>query len=141
MNLANLLKIELGQQEVILVGAPEITQIMDSDEQPYYVAKLKVPVTVRCSTDPAIDSFEADEVYIRESDLKKEGWVALDEKKPEDGFHQPGWVVDFSKGQGIAIYQSESIRKWSKGNRNVRRDSQRTELNAKIKAMVEARKS
>lgn len=136
MNLANLLGINIENANIILVGTPEITNFTDSDDKPYFLAKLLNPVTVRCSVDPMIEPFETDEVYVRQSDISAEGWELVDEKDPSKGFFQKGWVVDFSKGQKFAVYQSETIKKWARGNRSVRRDAERSALNETIRNMM-----
>lgn len=139
MSLAKLLNLNLGVKNVILVGVPEITNILDSDGKPYYAAKLKDAVIVRCSVDPEIVPFEAEEVYLREDALNLEGWKLIDPAKPEEGFFMEGWVVDFSKGQQIPLYQAESIRKWAKESRGDRRAQQRDEINNKIRERIAAR--
>lgn len=139
MKLADILGLDLGQTKAILTGKPEATNIETSDGELYYIAKLKEPVTVRCSVDPNIDAFETDEVYIRESALTSEEWVAVDEKKPEDGFYMPNWVVDFSKGHEIPVYQAESIKKWARGQRDNNRDERRKSINDGIREKMKSR--
>lgn len=136
MNLAKLLNINIVGADIILVGTPEITNFTDSDDKPYFLAKLLNPVTVRCSVDPLIEPFETDEVYVRQSDISAEGWELVDEKDPSKGFFRKGWVVDFSKGQKFAVYQSETIKKWARGNRGLRRDEERSALNETIRKMI-----
>lgn len=141
MNLAQVLKIEIGSgAKVILVGIPEVTTTLDSNDKPYYVAKLATPIIVRCSMDPNILPFEADEIYVREEAINSDDWVFVDETKPELGFYKPNWIVDFSQSQEIPIYQSESIKKWASGNREARNLERKTNINAGIKARIEARK-
>ena len=139
MNLATLLGVKVDATQVILVGVPEETIYMDSDDQPYYVAKLKNPVTVRCSIDPEILPHEADEVFIRKSAITQEGWVFVDEKKPAEGFFMPNWVVDFSKGQNLPLYQETSIKKWTKTTRGERRDTTREKINTGIREKLAAK--
>lgn len=141
MNLAQLLKIDIANATtVILVGNPEVTTIMSSEKnEPYYLCKLLKPITVRCSSDNKIEPYETDEVYIRESDISKDGWKFVDETKPELGFFMPEWVADFSKSQQIPIYQSETIREWSKGSREQKQIERRNSINAFIREKAAAR--
>jgi hypothetical protein len=139
MKLAALLGVAIAQTNVILVGKPEITTFMTSDDEPYYAAQLKTPITVRCSVDPLVEAFETDEVFIRESALNSEDWTFVDEKKPEEGYFMKDWVVDFSKSQMLPIYQSESIKKWGKGNRTTQKASNLEKINAAIRAGMAAR--
>lgn len=139
MNLATLLGLNLAEVTVILVGKPEETNILDSNDEPYYVAKLKSPVKVRCSVDPLIDALETDEVYVRKADILAEGWKFVTEGKPEEGFFREGWVADFSKSHQVALYQSESIRKWSRTTRSDRRDQDRAKINAGIREKMAAK--
>jgi len=139
MNLAKVLGLNLEGVKIVLVGVPELTNLLDSDEQPYYAAQLKDPITVRCSVDPEILPYEASEVYVRKAALDAEGWELVDANKPEEGFFRPGWVVDFSKGQQIAIYQSESIKKWSRGNRGEQRIRNREVINSGIREKIAAK--
>jgi len=132
MNIAQMLKINLDVVPVIILSV-EKSAHTDSDDQPYYAAKLKEPVLVMCSMDPELDTFNSDTVYVRERDLNSEGWKLVEEGKPESGFFREGWVVDFSQGQGIPIYQSETIKKWSKGQKSSRKDERRAKLNEKIR--------
>lgn len=112
---------------------------MDSDEKPYYLAKLKNPIRVGCSVDPNIERFETDEVYVREEAVNSEGWSFVTEGKPEDGFFREGWVVDFSKGQEIPIYQETTIKKWTKENRGTRGLERTTKINASILAKFKSK--
>lgn len=136
MNLTSLLNLKIEDTKVILVGIPEETNILDSKDQPYMVAKLKSPVNVRCSVDPEILAHETDEVYFRKSALESDGWVALDEKKPEEGFYMPGWVIDFSKSQMIALYQETSIKTYFKNARGNDRSEQRTKINNGLREKI-----
>ncbi len=141
MSLAKLLKMDIGTTKIILVGVPEVTPFLDSDEKPYYVAKLKDPVKVYCSVDNGVTPFEAEELYIREEAINADGWKLVNDQKPEEGFYMEGWVADFSKGQQLALYQAESIKKWAKATRGSRRDEQREVINSKIKQMIDAKKA
>lgn len=138
MNLASILKLNLDERKVVIISVEE-TNIVDSDEQPYYLAKLKEPVKVFCSVEPDIEAVEHDEVYVRKAAILEEGWSFTDEKKPEEGFWREGWVVDFSVGQRIPIYQATTIKKWTKENRGVRRISRNTDINAGLLAKVKAK--
>lgn len=136
MNLAKILNLNVEETVIVLVGTPEVTNLVTSDDEPYYAIKLKTPLTVRCSIDPDVLPFEADEVYVRKSAITSDGWKFIDEKKPEEGFYMPNWVVDFSKGQQIPVYQETSIKKWSKNNRGDRRERNREEINARIREKI-----
>lgn len=140
MNIATLLGLNTNETQVILIGVPEITNILDSDEQPYYAAKLKNPITVRCSVDPEIIPYETEEVYIRKAALDSEDWIMVNEKDPADGYYMKNWVVDFSKGQQIAIYQSESIKKWARGNREGNREITRRKINDALRQKIADKK-
>lgn len=135
MNLAAVLKLDLAKQ-AILVGVPEKTVHVDRDDKPYYKVQLVEPVLVGCSMDTGIDTFETKEVYVREADINSEGWVFVDEADHTKGFYRDGWVVDFSQGQALPLYQETTIKKWSKEQRGDRRTSRRDELNKKIQAGV-----
>lgn len=113
---------------------------MDSEEQPYYVVKLKTPISVRCSVDAEILPYETDEVYLRKSALESDSWTPVDPEHPEDGFYMPNWVVDFSKGQQIAIYQETSIKKWAQLNRGDRRIQNRDRINDSIREKIANKK-
>lgn len=138
MNLASILKLNLDERKVIIISAEE-TNIVDSDEQPYFLCKLKNPIKVFCSVEPDIEAFESDEVYVRKSAINSEGWSLVDEKKPEEGSYRDGWVVDFSVGQRIPIYQETTIKRWTKENRGVRRTTRNTNINTGILAKVKAK--
>jgi len=140
MNLAALLGLKIEAVKVILVGTPEVTNIVDSEDKPYYVAKLKSPIMVRCSTDPQIEAQEIDEIYLRESAITADGWTPIVEGKPEEGYTMPDWVADFSKGQGIAIYQATSIKTWTKTTRGDRRAEERNRINDSIRKRMADRK-
>lgn len=141
MNLAKLLNLNIDEVKVILVGAPVETNILDSEDQPYFVAKLKAPITVRCSSDPLVESFETDEIYLRKSAVLSEGWTEVEAGKPESGYYMPGWVADFSKTQLIPIYQETSIKKWAQSNRSTRRDSERERINESIRKSIADKKA
>lgn len=138
--LTQVLGLQLGNLDIILVGVPQITNIMDSDDKPYYVAKTKSPIMVRCSVDPDIEAQEVEELYLRESAVASEDWVFVDEKKPEEGYFMKDWVADFSKGQKIPIYQETSIKKWAQGNRSTKKLTDRDAINASIREKMEQRK-
>jgi hypothetical protein len=140
MNLAKLLNLNIDEVKVILIGDPTETNILDSNDEPYFVAKLKSPLMVRCSTDPAIEAQEIDEIYLRKSAVLAEGWTMVDEKKPEEGYFMPNWVADFSKTQMISIYQAESIKKWAVKSRDGRRTADRERINASIRESMAKRK-
>jgi hypothetical protein len=141
MNLTKLLNLKIEDVKVILVGTPEETNILDSNDQPYLVAKLKNPVVVRCSVDVNILPQEVTEVYFRKSALDIDGWVAVDEAKPEDGFYLPKWVVDFSVGQQIPIYQETSIKAWTKTTRGNQRNEKTLRINQSILDKIKGKDS
>lgn len=146
MKMTEVLGIDIKEAvAAILVGKPVVSNTQTSEGEDYYLAKLKSPVIVHCSYDPAIEPFETDEVYVRASALAEEGWESTNPKKPQEGFWRKGWVVDFSKGQKIPIYQSETIKKWTRANRKQRSIQNTSEINAgiieKMKAREEARKA
>ena len=119
---------------IALVGQPEVTSFMDSDNKPYYRIGLVKPVMVHCSVDSLIDPIEADAVFMRERDLDQD-FTLVTEGKPEEGYYIPNWVVDFSKGQELCLYQETTIRKWVRDNRGDRDDKKRTSINEKFRAM------
>jgi len=138
MKLTEAFKIETAAN-IVLVGKPEVTNFETSDGEPYYVAKLKEPVMVRCSVDKGIDAFETEEVYIRESALEGD-WTFVDEKKPEEGYYMKDWKVDFSKGQELVLYQETTIAKWTKTDRANRADVRRTGINARLQERLKNKK-
>lgn len=122
---------------VVLVGdAIPSSYISAEKNEPYFAFKLKTPVLVRCSVNKDIEAFETDEVFVRESSINQDGWVMVDEKKPEEGFYRPDWVVDFSINQQIPIYQPETINNWRKGNRDERKRKNTDSANSKIREML-----
>jgi hypothetical protein len=135
MNLAQVLNLDLKAVPVVILSV-EKSSYVDSDGQPYYECKLRDLVLVGCSMDPALDRFQTDVIYVRERDLNSEGWQLVEEGKPESGFTREGWVVDFSQGQAIPIFQAESIREWSKGERKNRKNARRDSLNQKIRGSL-----
>jgi hypothetical protein len=137
MNIANILKLNVEETPVIIISVQK-SGFVDSDEKPYYECKLKDKVLVTCSMDPKLDTFKTDTVYVRERDLNSEGWILVNAEKPEEGFYRKDWVVDFSQGQEIPIYQAESIRKWTKGQRSSRKDDRRDRLNQKIRESIKS---
>lgn len=137
MKLTQLLGVDTLATAIILVGKPEITNILDSEEKPYWVVQLKDEITVRCSVDKDIEPFQTKEVYVRQEAIESEDWQFVDETKPEQGFFMKDWKVDFSKGQEIPIYQSTTIAKWAKDNRSSRVADRRTGINARIRERME----
>lgn len=138
--LADILKMEIGKNFIVLVGKPEVTNFTTSDGEPYYSCQLKDEVTVRCSVDPNIEPFPTKEIFLRESAINKEGWKFVDEKKPEEGFYMPDWIVDFSKGQELPVYQETTIKKWYQTNRSATRDSERKRINDSIREKIQGKK-
>jgi hypothetical protein len=139
-SLAEVLNMVETAKQIIFVGVPEATNIIDRDNQPYYVCKLAEEITVRCSSDPMVIAHPATELYVRASALQRNDWVYLDETKPDAGFFIPGWVADFSKAQRIDIYQEKSIQQWARGERSAKIDQQIAEINAQLKAKINAGK-
>jgi len=141
--LAELLGLDIAKVLAILVGAGEPTNFTSSTGEPYFLFKLKSPIMVGCSMDPEIQRFETDEVYVRQGaltdpELVKIMKVAV-EGKPLEGFWFDKWVVDFSLGQKIPIYQETTIRQWTKDNRSVRKVQRTTDVNAGIRAKIKAK--
>ena len=133
MNLAAVLKLDLTKQ-AILVGVPEKTVHMDREDKPYYKVQLVEPVVVGCSMDTALDTFETNVVYVRQDDLNSDGWTFVDENDHSKGFYRDGWLVDFSQGQALPLYQDMTIKAWSRGERTNRRTTRRDDLNKKIQS-------
>jgi hypothetical protein len=105
---------------IVFMGELVMTDILSSEGEPYYVGKLKTPVMVGCSVDKDIERHEVDELYIRESDVQSDKWEMVNKKDTSEGYFIPKFVADFSKGQEIEIYQSETIRQWSRGSKKQR---------------------
>lgn len=139
-NLAQILKLSTSTKQIVLIGTPEVTSHTTSDNEPYYQVDLKEPVIVRCSTDPEIEAFQTDHVLIRESDLNRDDWKFVDEKKPEKGFFIEGWIVDFSKSHEEALYQPETIKKWLQESRNSKKVERNSRINSKILERMKASK-
>lgn len=139
MKLTEVLGLDLKTVKVVLIGIPEQTAHLDSDDQPYYKVGLKDPITVLCSMDPLIEPEIVDEVYIRKSALDLEGWEFVNGKDATEGYTMPKWIVDFSKGQQIPIYQETTIKNWTKANRTVRNDAKRDNINSGIKERMAKR--
>lgn len=133
MKLTDAFKIDTAE-EIILVGTPEITNILTSDEEPYYMCSLSKARKITCSVDPNITPFEDDIVHVRASALAEEGWEFVDPKKPALGFYRKGWKIDYSKNQQIAVYQATTISKWARDNRGERTETRRRSINDAIKA-------
>lgn len=139
MNLVEALKLNLKEVKVILIGNPEETNFMDSDNKPYYSVKLKNPAICRCSVDAEIEAHEVDEIYIRQDALTADGWEFVNGKDATDGYFMPKWVLDFSIGQKLPIYQETSIKQWLKGSRENKRVTNRDDINGGIRAKMAAK--
>lgn len=133
MKLTDIIGEALTTNQVILVGKPEVSNIMDRDNKPYLVFKTKQPVVVRCSTNPNIISYETEEVYVRQSDAELDSWV---EAEDGIGFNIPGWLVDFSTNHGIPIYQAETIQQWVRKQRKEKQSTHTTEINERLKSLL-----
>lgn len=132
--MANLAKaLGLTSNMIILVGKPELTNTVDSNNQPFFACKLKEPVTVRCSVDALIEPYETDEVFVRQSAVMEADWEFVNPEKPEEGFYMKDWVVDFSKSHKLPLYQETTIRQWANGNRDTRRLKDRQTINEGIR--------
>lgn len=131
--LSSLLGKQVGISNPIAILDFEETQIQDREGELYYSAKLKDPVTVRCSTDNTIPSFQTSEIFVRASALELDSWELVDSNDPKSGLHIKGWVVDFSKGQQIPIYQETTIRQWAKGERKIKNE----QLSVHIRKLLE----
>jgi hypothetical protein len=147
MNIAKILGLK-DDLNVILIGSFEPTSIVDSEGQPYYLAKLKNPVLVSCSTDKLILPHETDEVLVRKSAVFSEDWVLVNGKDEKDGFYMEvtlpdgkkrPWIVDFSKGQAADLYQPETIKAWSRGIRSNGIEVDREKINTSLRAKIEAK--
>lgn len=128
------------QTLVVLVGLPELTTKKSSTGEFYYRCQLLNPVIVSCSVEKKILAHEVDEVYIRESAVRQDGWEFVDEKDPSKGYYMPKWVVDFSKNQMIPLYQETTILEWRRGNNIVTGEERVASANDAIRADMEARK-
>lgn len=124
----------------ILVGVPEETSEVDSNGEIYYRVSLKEPVTVRCSTDPKLPAFPAEEVYIRASALTSDKWQFSDDKKPKEGFWIDGWKLDWSVNKRIVVYQETSILEYMKGKRSVVREEKQASNRQFINELIEKAK-
>lgn len=122
--------------EILFVGEPVETSVLDRDGNPYWEWKLKVPVIVGCSTDKDIERQEVDKLYIRESALQLDKW----EGDPKKGLKIAGWVADFSVNQEICIYQETTIRQWGRDNRSFRLEDRNKSINQRIKERQAAKK-
>jgi hypothetical protein len=142
MNIAKLFKLDTNVSvKAILVGAPEETAFISAEKnEPYFRFSLKFPVPCRCSVDPDIMVYDTTEVYVRASDVVSDDWKAVDELNPENGFYRMNgdkpWVVDFSKGQELPLYQSETIREWTRKNRTVRGKARTSGINDNLAAKI-----
>jgi len=134
MKLTEILKMDVNDNRPIIVGTPVITNFEDSDGKPYYEATLLKPIRVTCSTDPSLGSFSAEVVYIREAALSEDGWKLVEEGNPEAGFYREGWVVDFSTGQELPLYQAETIKKWSREKSKTNKTDRSSALAEKIRS-------
>lgn len=125
---------------VLFVGNLLETNFVSSEGESYYLGKLLNPITVRCSVDKGIEPIEGvEELYIRERDALGEDWVFVDEKDPSKGFYLKGYKTDFSKGQEMCLYQSETIAEWAKGNRKSSRVERDKSINDRLKERAAAR--
>lgn len=120
----------------------EECNIVDSNDQPYYIGKLATPYKVRCSVDKDIEPHEVDEVLVRAAVVDSDDypWVPINPEKPEEGAYIKDWVIDFSKGHRMAIYQEETIAKWARATRKERTSGTRSSINDGIRAKLDAAK-
>lgn len=146
--LAEKLKLKIGATKIVFVGVPEVSAFMSKEKnEPYYKVQLKDAITVRCSTNPQLGTFEVDELYVRESAFASDQWKYADEKNPEKGFWMENWVADFSINQKIPIYQETSILEYVRLSRGLKTEERNNEakksildLVAAVKARQEAKK-
>jgi len=110
------------------VGKAEISAITSKDGESYWIWKLKNPIIVGCSTNPAIERDEYSELYLRESALELDSW----EGSEKEGFFIKGWVADFSINHQVPLYQDTSIRKWINDGRTEKGKKQELGINSKI---------
>lgn len=123
---------------VHFVGQPEPTSFISTSggkDEPYFLWRLKEPVTVLCSMDGDIQPQEVDELYVRQSLLDHEGW-----EKDKDGLFIPNFVTDFSLNQKICIYQAETIRAFVKNARKDRKPERASLINSGIIEKMKARR-
>ena len=97
---------------VVFVSKLEPSGLLSSTGEMYYKGRLLTPVIVNCSTSKDIEPIETDELYVRESDVLSDLWEQV-----KDGVTIPKFVTDFSTGQEICLFQSETIRQWTQKNR------------------------
>lgn len=132
-----MLKMNIAGTKIIFTGVPVLSGFVTSKGEPYYELTTKDAVMVRCSTHPALGTFETNKLFVRESDLNSDQWRYEDAKKPELGFWMENWVADFSVNQKIPLYQATSIRQYIKGERGVRREEREAAAKEGIVALVE----
>lgn len=124
---------------IVILGEPIETNVLDSDGKPYYSCKLKNPIIARCSIDKEIEPVETDEVFIRSTAVDTVEATLVNPEKPEEGWFIKNWVVDFSKGQEIVLYQETTIAKWARENRGARKTTRNSDINQRIKAKMAER--
>lgn len=115
------------------------TNLTTSDGIKWYVWELAEPVIVACSTEPAIEKQQVDQLHIRETDLDADfdkddkGLYAYWMETPEKGDPvKREFVADFLLGPEIYVYQQVSARAWLKGERKSSREDRRSSLINKI---------
>lgn len=140
MNIAKHFKLNVAAINAILIGQPQETGFVSADGDPYLRFDLLDSVTCRCSVDPSIHSFETQEVYVRLRDVNSDDWKMIDENDADKGFYrlngEKHWVVDFSKGQELPIYQSETIREWARKDRRGRGAIEGARINESLIAKI-----
>jgi len=124
---------------IVFIGKMIETDIETSEGELYWLGKLKDPVMVGCSVNKDIERHEVDELYVRASDKDSDLWVGVNGKDLSEGYFIPNWVADFSTGQEIEIYQSETIRRWAQGNRKERGLRRTADSNLSIRERIKAR--
>ena len=131
----------LAASKVILVGAPEPTDVLDRDKQPYFRFNLAEPITVRCSTDKDMPALEnVTEIYMRSKDVDEATVTFVNGKDAAEGYFVEGWKADFSTTQEMPIYQATTINEWRKSDRQVKGDERKLSLAEKIKKANELKK-
>ncbi|HEV7331991.1 MAG TPA: hypothetical protein VGN63_13230 [Flavisolibacter sp.] len=97
-----------SENKIRFVGEPLASSIYSSDDELYFVWQLKEPIKVYCSLDINFPGIVLNELYIRESTLKRDDWSG----SPKDGFYIDGWIADYSKNMAVGIYQETTISHW-----------------------------
>lgn len=130
------------QAKIVFVGKLEKDlAIVSAEGIPYYKGMLKDPIMVGCSIDKEIEQHEADFLYIREEDALGDKWVFVNGKDATDGFYIPDFVADFSKGHEADLYQSTTIRQWTRDTRTLRGKERTATINDGLHKRMQERRA